>query len=142
MKQLWKQLLISMVLLGGFYTVAMAANESGSLSATPNLNDKYSAKNYPIEGVHQKLGLTCKECHSEEKAEDYSSAMKETCFKCHENYEKLQERTGHLGHNNNIHASPHFTNIDCDLCHKSHQPSQNLCVQCHGQKTMKQLIVK
>lgn len=103
---------------------------------------KTTSSQYAIDGIHKKLNLGCKECHSESKEEDYSNAMKETCFKCHESYEKLKERTGHLGHTNNVHASPHFTNIDCDICHKSHKPSQNLCLQCHGQQTMKQLIVK
>jgi len=133
MKTLTMRIIISFFVLG---LIFLWASDVPQNTATSNNHQ------YAIDGIHKKLSLGCKECHRELKQEDYSSAMKETCLTCHENYEKLKERTGHLGHNNNVHASPHFTNIDCDICHKSHKPSQNLCLQCHGQQTMKQLIVK
>lgn len=122
--------------------VAAENDNNKSLPLMPMSSDKFTAKNYPIEGIHKKLGLSCTDCHSESKPEEYSSAALNTCLNCHESNEKLKERTGHLGHTNNVHQSPHFESLACDVCHKSHKPSQNLCVQCHGQKTMKQLIVK
>lgn len=121
--------------------VVAAENSTKPLPLMPT-SDKFTAQNYPIDGIHKKLGLSCTDCHTGNKVEEYSNEMLNTCLKCHDSYEKIKERTGHLGHNNNVHQSPHFENLACDVCHKSHQPSSNLCVQCHGQNTMKQLRVK
>lgn len=143
MKTIFTKLMI-IILFSCFTTSLIVASESNSLKQFPIMpkNDTYTIQNYPMDGIHKKLGLSCTDCHSESKGEDYSNAMLKTCLQCHESYEKVKERTGHLGHNNNIHQSPHFEDLACDVCHKTHKPSQNLCVQCHGQQTMKKLIVK
>lgn len=124
--------------------IVAAENSSKLLPLTP-MGDKFTAQNYPLDGIHKKLGLSCVDCHNETKPEEYSSEMLGSCLKCHGNYETIKERTAHWGHNNNVHQSPHFENLACDVCHKSHSKpasNSNLCVQCHGQKTMKQLLVK
>lgn len=124
--------------------IVAAENSSKLLPLTP-MGDKFTAQNYPLDGIHKKLGLSCVDCHNETKPEEYSSEMLGSCLKCHGSYETIKERTAHWGHNNNVHQSPHFENLACDVCHKSHSKSasnSNLCVQCHGQKTMKQLLVK
>ncbi|MCD8212963.1 MAG: cytochrome c3 family protein [Campylobacter sp.] len=102
----------------------------------------FSAKAFPIEGIHQKLGLDCKDCHKQKSEKDYSSAMNGSCLQCHGSYAKLGEATGALGHNDNIHANPHYESLDSDTCHKSHKPSVNMCLRCHTQDSMKNLIVK
>lgn len=127
-----------------FCTASWIVAAENTLPLTP-ISEKFTAQNYPLDGIHKKLGLTCTDCHSESKPEAYSSEMLGSCLKCHGNYETIKERTAHLGHNNNVHQSPHFENLACDVCHKSHSKptsNSNLCVQCHGQKTMKQLFVK
>lgn len=102
----------------------------------------FSSKAFPIKGIHQKLGLDCKDCHKEANEKDYSSAMNGSCLDCHVSYAKLGEATGHLGHNDNIHANPHYESLDCDTCHKAHKPTVNLCLYCHTQDSMKNLVVK
>ena len=98
---------------------------------------------YPIKGIHNTLGLSCTDCHKEKNKEDYSSSVSKSCASCHGDPKDLADKTGHLGHTNNIHNSPHWkTAMNCSACHKAHQPTQNLCVQCHEQDGMKRLIVK
>lgn len=102
----------------------------------------FDVKNFPLMGIHQKLSLKCTDCHKEAEQKDYSSAMNSSCLDCHKSYEKLAERTGVLGHTDNIHANPHYESLDCDTCHKTHTPTVNMCVRCHTQDTLKSLIVK
>lgn len=102
----------------------------------------FSVSKYPINGVHKKLDLSCNDCHKESSPKEYSSAMLSACLNCHKSYEKLAEYTGALGHNDNIHASPHYETLACDTCHKAHKPSVNMCVRCHTQDSLKSLVVK
>ncbi|WP_069633104.1 cytochrome c3 family protein [Campylobacter pinnipediorum] len=102
----------------------------------------FSKNAFPIKGIHEKLGLDCKDCHKEKNQKDYSSAMNSSCLECHGSYKKLGEATGHLGHNDNIHANPHYESLDCDTCHKAHKPTVNMCLRCHTQDSMKKLEVK
>ncbi|WP_052433500.1 cytochrome c3 family protein [Sulfurospirillum arsenophilum] len=144
MRTLIKLIIMTLFVLCTATLVVAAENSTKPLPLMPT-SDKFTAQNYPVEGIHKKLGLTCTDCHRENKPEAYSSEMLGSCLKCHDSYEKIKERTGHLGHNNNVHQSPHFENLACDVCHKSHSKplsNSNLCVQCHGQNTMKQLLVK
>lgn len=65
----------------------------------------------------------------------------EMCFQCHEHgsYDQIAWRTmdlgvtdGHAkGHSANPHASPHYTNLECNLCHRVHEPSTLYCWECH-----------
>lgn len=107
-----------------------------------NIVTDFSEKAFPIKGIHKKLSLNCKDCHKESKPEQYSSAMNSSCLQCHISYKKLAEATGALGHNDNIHANPHYESLDCDTCHKAHKPTVNMCVRCHTQDSLKNLIVK
>lgn len=102
----------------------------------------FSDKAFKITGIHKKLDLKCTDCHKEAKPQQYSSQMYESCLECHGSYTKLAEATGALGHNDNIHASPHYEALACDTCHKSHKPSVNMCVRCHTQDSLKSLVVK
>lgn len=109
-----------------------------SISFGENLFDK---EHYPIKSHHEKLGFTCKNCHKQSNPKDYKALSTNECLSCHKSYEKLSETSGHLGYDNNIHASPHYPNMDCNTCHKSHKSSQNYCVMCHSQEKMKNLLV-
>ncbi|MFV0480660.1 MAG: cytochrome c3 family protein [Campylobacteraceae bacterium] len=128
-----------MVSFGAFIINANQVEVSKTVMSSKIINDA----DYPLNGIHKKLDLTCTDCHKEEKKEDYSNAMYGSCFSCHGTPAKLTESTGYLGHTNNIHDSPHWGNqIACDTCHKAHKPTQNLCLQCHEQNVMKNLFVK
>ncbi|WP_300702878.1 cytochrome c3 family protein [uncultured Campylobacter sp.] len=133
------------------------------LLADENLRDskgeivsKFDENSFPIYGIHKKLNLSCSDCHLEKEATQYSSAMNKSCQKCHGDYEKLADYTSGLGHNNNIHKSPHYESLDCDICHKSHTDTVSqvknipehisnqkvLCASCHGQEVMQKLIAR
>lgn len=94
-----------------------------------------------IKDHHASLQFKCSTCHGDGPEEEYKKLQQEDCFKCHKSYEKLAERTGHLGYDDNVHASPHYPNMDCNLCHATHKPTKNYCVMCHSQQTMKNLLV-
>ncbi len=112
---------------------------SSQLIAQDSINDQ----KYPISGIHNKLGLACADCHKEKNKAEYSNSVNKGCSSCHGKPEEIADKTGHLGHLNNIHNSPHWGNeINCNMCHKAHKPTQNLCLQCHEQDAMKRLIVK
>ncbi|AQW81438.1 cytochrome c3 family protein [Campylobacter pinnipediorum] len=102
--------------------------------------DKFSKENYPFK-AHDKLHFDCKSCHKEQNPKEYKSLTTDDCLSCHKSYKKLAEQTGHLGYDDNIHASPHYPNMDCNLCHQTHKPSKNYCVMCHSQDSMKKLLV-
>lgn len=134
MKHINKLFILLLVLT----SILIAQDSRGSSQNNIVLNKD----DYHISGIHKKLNLSCKDCHLEKNESDYSSQMNTACFNCHGSYDKLKESTSYLGHNNNIHAAPHFNGLDCDMCHKAHQPTVNFCVSCHGQETMKSLLVK
>lgn len=137
MKYLSKIILIS--LLSSVFFVAIALGESQLM---PFKEIKTLQKEKPvIKDHHASLQFKCATCHGDGPEEEYKKLQQEDCFKCHKNYEKLAERTGHLGYDDNVHASPHYPNMDCNLCHATHKPTKNYCVMCHSQQTMKNLLV-
>ncbi len=98
-------------------------------------------KNYTIKQHHEKLGFTCKNCHKESDPKDYKALSTNECLSCHKSYSNLAELSAHLGYDDNIHSSPHYPKMDCNICHKSHKQSTNYCVMCHSQDSMKKLLV-
>lgn len=125
-----------------FFTCILFANENVLRDSLGNVNVDFSEKAYEVKGIHKKLNLKCNDCHLEAQAKDYSSAMLNSCIKCHGDYSKLAEYTAGYGHNNNVHQSPHYEKLDCDNCHKTHKPSVNMCTRCHTQEILKNLKVK
>ncbi|QKF91546.1 MULTISPECIES: cytochrome c3 family protein [unclassified Campylobacter] len=118
------------------FSVALFAADLNSTTA-----NKYTKENYPIKAHHEKFGLSCANCHKESDPKDYKALSANDCLSCHKSYASLAELSGHLGYDDNVHASPHYPNVDCNVCHASHKPSKNFCVMCHSQDTMKNLLV-
>lgn len=110
------------------------------LNAVDMQSNKYNKENYPFK-AHENLHFDCKNCHKEKEPQNYKKLTTNECLSCHKNYKKLAEQTGHLGYDNNVHASPHYPNMDCNLCHSTHKQSKNYCVMCHSQDSMKKLLV-
>ncbi|MBF7044923.1 cytochrome c3 family protein [Campylobacter volucris] len=99
-------------------------------------------ENYPIKNHHAKLNMDCKLCHGSKVSENkFEIVTREKCLECHKSYEALEKLTANLGYEDNVHASPHYPKMDCKLCHSSHKPTQNYCIMCHSQDSMKKLIV-
>ena len=108
--------------------------------------------------AHAMRDVTCTDCHDygldhqirdtvaylrneyEEPLPQESYDM-DMCFQCHEHgsYDQIAWRTMDLGvtdgqakgHSANPHASPHYTELECNLCHRVHEPSTLYCWECH-----------
>lgn len=105
---------------------------------------------------HAEAGVTCLDCHEPDIEEqlhelqvfitgDYIYPLKtrkfenDFCFDCHlsENnhadYDEVKETTldWEEEYNRNPHDSPHWHNLECYMCHKSHQDSVIYCSECH-----------
>lgn len=105
---------------------------------------------------HAESGVTCIDCHKQTVFEqlneltifitgNYELPLKtrtfknEFCFDCHEyetkhkDYEEVKQTTAIWVEefNRNPHASPHYPDLECHICHMSHQDSSIFCSQCH-----------
>ncbi|MDW7673326.1 MAG: cytochrome c3 family protein [Bacillota bacterium] len=84
-----------------------------------------------LDANHLNAGLECDTCHSElpeEGAPD--TPPQETCLSCHYgSYDELANTTKYL-----VELNPHNSHdgqLDCDWCHKAHEPFNNYCGECH-----------
>ncbi|WP_332444433.1 cytochrome c3 family protein [Wolinella succinogenes] len=134
---------ISLLMLFGWILIAGMALAKGLPDKVMNatLETEYTKEKYPIVNKHEKLNFECATCHGEGAKSEYKKLSTQECLECHKSYQRLAERTDHLGYDDNIHASPHYPEMDCNLCHASHKPSINYCVMCHSQDSMKKIIV-
>ena len=106
--------------------------------------DSYHDSNL-LANYHAKTGVTCHDCHESSiaiQAEEgikyitgnFETPMKtrefskDMCLKCHDS-EKIKPRTN-FGESN-PHDS-HNGELECNLCHKMHEPSTVFCDQCHS----------
>jgi hypothetical protein len=101
---------------------------------------------------HEQADVACLDCHEptlEQQVQevivyargDYQIPLpelkypKEECYACHEHgtYEEIVQMTAGLVETNgaNPHASPHYGEMECRLCHKMHEKSVDYCAQCH-----------
>ncbi len=96
---------------------------------------------------HAQTGIRCQSCHPQrtldvlrENVTNLQSGdtvkitnvawTDEQCLSCHGDEATLVERTKNL--DPNPHAMPHQgADLQCTECHKMHEPSQDLCIQCH-----------
>lgn len=124
-------------------TLFAANNSDTSISTDTSMAIKkeYTKENYPIKAHHNKLRMDCASCHGDGAKNTYTELSTKDCLSCHKDYKTLAKRTEFLGYDDNIHASPHYPKMDCNLCHSSHQEPQNYCVMCHSQDSMQKLIV-
>lgn len=133
-----KKLLIFMALC--CFGISATASSSGSLNASLK-HKAYTKENYPVKKHHDELGFDCKTCHGNGPEKEYKNLTTKDCFSCHKDYESLAKRSGQLGYDDNVHASPHYPEMDCNACHSTHQQSKNYCVMCHSQDSMKNIKV-
>lgn len=103
---------------------------------------------------HAAAGVTCMDCHSDYELPDQVDGLityiegdyrdplrrrkfdNEMCFGCHnhDSYEEIAARTAtiwELAANRNPHDSPHYENLECNVCHRSHRESEIYCSECH-----------
>ena len=100
---------------------------------------------YPASSRTEPMGVTCAQCHGEGEKADYSGLMYEKCIACHGPAAKIAETSqARLGTSDNVHNSAHWgQELACSMCHTVHKENtQNFCVRCHEQPSMKRLVVK
>ena len=119
--------------------------------------DSLTAPNL-LASAHADEGIACTDCHdygAEEQLRDTLAYLRndyqepfarvrypmETCFGCHEHgsYDQIAWRTTDLGvtdpqakgHDANPHQPPHYSELECNSCHRVHRESTLLCWECH-----------
>jgi hypothetical protein len=80
-----------------------------------------------LDCVHAEARVPCSSCHAKFSVEEDSNM--EVCLKCHGSYADMALVTKDT--EPNPHDS-HLGEVDCTLCHKIHEPSMDLCEQCHA----------
>lgn len=107
---------------------------------------------------HANQDVTCTDCHARTLDDQVRETVAwltnrptaplprlnlkmDTCFACHEHgsYDQIAWRTTDLGvtdgtakgHIANPHQPPHYTALECNNCHRMHEPSTLLCSECH-----------
>ncbi len=138
MKSISKIILIVALASMTFLSISLAQSAQ---TLAPNQTTVAPKEKPVIKDRHAAVGFKCATCHGDGPEEQYKKLSQKDCLECHKSYEKLAERTGHLGYDDNVHASPHYPNMDCNLCHATHKPTKNYCVMCHSQQSMKNLLV-
>jgi hypothetical protein len=76
---------------------------------------------------HKEMGIQCEGCHKESPPQN--KAPRAVCQGCHGDYKTLAEKTQEV--DPNPHRS-HEGNLDCSVCHHSHNPSEDHCANCHN----------
>jgi hypothetical protein len=111
-----------------------------------------------LAGAHTANDVTCTDCHDYDLdqqindtvayfSNNYQQPLEQAryemdfCFQCHEHgsYDQIAWRTMDLGvsdgqskgHEANPHQSPHYTELQCNVCHRVHTPSTLYCWECH-----------
>ena len=100
-----------------------------------------------LDYLHAQQGVTCLQCHEATLKQqlreivltvtgDYEDPLRqrrfdrEWCLRCHEHgsYQEVIEMTEDLEPNPHI---AHTGELECQVCHKEHAPSEYYCSQCH-----------
>lgn len=135
----------TLLLLGVFSILAVTSLLAGAINAPAPESSSTSAKEiiitpemekqFPSKDHHAKLSLACIACHDGQGADpqEFTTPGDEGCLSCHKSKEYLAERLKfmdrlHVNPHNSIHDGP---TLYCDECHYEHQPSVNMCSDCH-----------
>ncbi|TLP36914.1 cytochrome c3 family protein [Arcobacter arenosus] len=92
-------------------------------------------KEFPVKSHHAELSFECVFCH-EGQGDDpkqFSAPGDDGCLSCHKTKEFLAKRLEFM---DKLHVNPHNSIHDgpvlfCDECHMEHEPSRNMCIECH-----------
>jgi Cytochrome c3 len=147
-----------------YHTGAVAFASPGSVSRDPEedcsvchvVEERSSHNLNLLAGAHTKSGETCASCHAGGDLEGKHSAVnsvagvrvpakkfsQQFCFKCHDSYANLIERTVSSKVYTDIKGvvvnphNTHLSNADCNVCHRIHRISTGLnhCYTCHHAK--------
>lgn len=140
--------ILGALLLGILFATSAISNDADvaeKITATETTSEDTEEINdgeYQIKSYHQALQLECKHCHGDGPKEEYEELEDESCLSCHKTKDLLADRLKFMDEfETNPHNSVHDgTSLNCYECHSSHEPSNNMCADCHNIKTwMKEL---
>ena len=147
--------LLGMVVIGGVGAIGLwKYHEQPQFCATCHIMEPYlaswQASDYGAY-AHAEADVTCLNCHEPTTQQqvdelvvymqgDFTVPLEEReygnefCFDCHlpnehTSYEEVIQLTA--GPELNPHGS-HLGELECEICHKTHRPSEDYCAQCHG----------
>lgn len=115
--------------------------EEKMVTVTPEQKQKY-----PLKKVHASLSLECVFCHKNQgdDPEHFEAVEEEACLSCHKTKVYLAKRLSFMDvHKANPHNSVHDgPNLYCDECHREHEPSVNMCSECHQKEIENKIWMK
>lgn len=115
---------------GDNHAFLLKEDKSIAIKVTPEQKDKYHLKK-----THAGLSLECIFCHAEQgnNPEKFEAPEETVCLECHKSKQYLADRLAFMdtlkaNPHNSVHDGP---NLYCDECHREHEPSVNMCSECH-----------
>lgn len=148
------------IVWGHFWNFQIGSPTSETCANCHVLADHVASLSDPVmlASNHAASGVTCADCHDRTFEQQVSETIAyltndftqplprmqvkmDTCFECHAHgsYDQIAWRTTDLGvtdgqakgHIANPHQPPHYTELECNSCHRMHRPSTLLCLECH-----------
>ncbi|SEF48236.1 cytochrome c3 family protein [Vibrio hangzhouensis] len=91
------------------------------------------SEEYTLKPHHKALKFDCVMCHEGNDPDEFEPLETENCLSCHGSAQKVADRLKFMDAN---HTNPHNSfhdalSLDCYECHAEHEPSTNLCADCH-----------
>ncbi|MGJ7910378.1 cytochrome c3 family protein [Neobacillus sp. LXY-1] len=143
-----------LLMLSGFGVIKASDNPAFCSTLCHNMEPMYDSYEHSnlLANAHKKKDVVCHDCHQDSLAKkssegvkyvtgDYEDPMKtrefskSMCLKCHD-YEKVKAKTNFK--DSNPHDS-HNGQLDCNKCHRMHEPSKVYCANCHEFSWMEKL---
>lgn len=145
--------LVATLALGMTAAGALAADNSSALSdkdkalagVMPYVQSYLSGDESLLVTKHKDLGLTCVDCHTVTAADGTTKVVadagtREACLACHTDWDAIVASTADMAgtvtvYNKTGVYNPHDNHrgdVNCGECHKMHESSRLLCVECHN----------
>ncbi len=83
----------------------------------------------PGSHAHQLAGVGCADCYG--KTQPPQPVEVDKCLSCHGSGDKVAALTAKLKPQNPHVSRHHGTELDCNLCHRQHEKSEDYCAECH-----------
>lgn len=80
---------------------------------------------------HKAMDISCLDCHGVTTPKPASVFNNQGCINCHGSIDEVAEVTKVK----NLYPDPHYNHLvelGCTECHQGHQPSVNMCNDCHN----------
>lgn len=89
------------------------------------------AESSNLDALHGKKNVDCGGCHGTQLPVLGDTVENDRCLACHGSLENLVAKTAPKDFpDRNPHKS-HLGDINCTVCHKTHEPSKVYCLECH-----------